>query len=122
MKESIQSINAAIEKFSLQKRALESCKKALSNFYLEEVKEGDSSLYGWELEEVILCFDKCSLTIKHEFWEFPFFDTQIGLYVKDDSGVMLRDLDPIGKYHLYTDMDGNDYDDSLVIEVYKSDM
>lgn len=117
--EHISGLLALIEHFCLKERALEGCKKALINCDEDYRESCMSQLSDWAIDEIILCFDKCMVTLEHELIEYPYFDTQIGLYIKDDSGVMLRDLNDIGKYHLYTTLQGDDFDDCLIINVVK---
>ncbi len=105
---------------ALQDRAIESCQQSLQNCMLEERELGLQALGGWSLEEIELHFEKCSLVFSHKQIEYPFIDTQIGLYIKDVDGGWSDRLISIGSYRLLTLLDGTIDDDYLVILTEKS--
>ena len=117
----IEKLIATTKDFDLVAEALRSCKRSLHNCAEEDSDVGETPLSGWEMDEIVLNFDKSVVVLEHSFWEFPYFDTQIGLYVKDDSGAFLNDLDRIGSYNYYTLIDGECFDDSLVISLGKNE-
>ena len=43
----------------------------------------------------------------------PFVRTEIGIYIKDKANVWVRGLEPVGKYVLETNLEGEDIDDWL---------
>jgi hypothetical protein len=96
--------------------AVAACREALLNCAVEERELGLQELGGWSIEEIELHFDKCSVVFSHGVLNHPYIDTQIGLYIKDDGGVVFRNLNPIGTYRLITMLDGEINDDYLVID------
>jgi hypothetical protein len=99
----------------LRNTALAGCRESLQNCAVEEQALGLPVLSGWAIEEIELHFDRCLAVFSSALLNYPFLDTQIGLYVKDESGA----LRPIGRYRLITRLDGDIIDDYLVIDVEK---
>ncbi len=87
--------------------------------FLENSIEDDKRLRligRWQLSDIQLRFDKQSLVFKNDILDYPYVDTQIGLYVADDSKAWFRDLIPIGTYRLITALDGEVVNDYLQME------
>ncbi len=87
--------------------------------FLENSMEEDEKLGltgRWQLSDIQLIFDKQSLVFKSDTLDYPYVDTQIGLYIPDDRKVWFRDLMPIGTYRLITALDGEVMDDYLQMD------
>ena len=70
----------------------------------------------WQLGDIQLRFDKQSLVFKSDTIDYPYVDTQIGLYVTADSKSWFWDLIPVGTYRLITALDGEVMDDYLELD------
>jgi hypothetical protein len=97
---------------NLRDRALE--------VYREHLREGaGDGLGGWSAEEIEVHFHHCSLAFDHGVLSYPFVDTRLGLYVRDDTGLFFDGLRPIRYFRLITHLDGTVDDTYFVIETNK---
>jgi uncharacterized protein YggL (DUF469 family) len=120
--ETLDFLNDWTKDNKLIETALESCGEALKNCVQEEEELGIVPLNGYSIDEIQLHFEKASLVYKHGILDYPFIDTQIGLYVDAPAGIYFRDIDRIGYYRLITMLNGEVDDDYLVIDETKSDV
>ena len=107
-----------LQEWSQSSGLIEKAIEGASIFLVNSMQEDkELGLIGrWKLNDIQLYFDKQSLVFKHDVLDYPYIDTQIGLYVADDSKVWFRDLIPIGTYRLITALDGEVVDDYLEME------
>ncbi len=102
---------------SLIEKAIEGGKVSLENSIEEDKRLG---LIGRRhLSDIQLRFDKQSLVFKSDTIDYPYVDTQIGLYVAADRKGWFRDLIPVGTYRLITALDGEVMDDYLELDDYQ---
>jgi hypothetical protein len=103
-------------------RAIKLCHESIEACKKEDVKVRETPLNGFELAEIIPRFDKQSLVFSHDVLDYPYIETQIGLYIKDSLLGQFRNLIPIGTYRLITTLDGMVDDDYLEITETKADI
>jgi hypothetical protein len=101
--------------------ALASCRQALENYVRESEELGEVPLDGYSIDEIQFRLDKMSLVYNHGVLNYPFVDTQIGLYLDAPAGTHFRGIDPIGCYRLIITLDGQVDDDYLEIDEVASD-
>lgn len=104
------------EKHNLKKEALISCRVAMSNC----VADDPEGLGGFRIEEVRLEFVQQEMIFEHYFYNTPFVKTRIGLYKNEENEIYVRNLEPIGYYELDTDLEGESFDDWLIIDEEKN--
>jgi hypothetical protein len=95
---------------NLRQRAEASCQQWLRS----SAQEGD--LGELSLAEIQVVFERCALVFDHGILNYPFVETQLGLYVADPTGVYFRGLRPVGHYCLITLLDGTADDDYFVLD------
>jgi hypothetical protein len=103
------------QRHDLAQKATEGCWKVVHNLLVE----GDVDaklLHAWNVEKLEAHLDKHSFVFTHIWLNYAYVDTQIGLYVKDESGSFLDDLIPIGRFNLRTRLNGEYDDDSFILD------
>jgi hypothetical protein len=107
----VAAVAALAATHDLRRRAFDGCRGWM--------RQSAGDVRGWSPDEIELHFHACSLVFEHGLLSYPFLDTRLGLYVRDDSGVYLDDLRPVGHYRLITRLDGSADDDYFVIDTAK---
>jgi hypothetical protein len=87
------------DKFELKQNALESCLESMKNCINDNV----NGLGGFSIDELRLEFIEQNLVFEHYVYNVPFIKTKIGLYMKEENKIYVRNLKPIGYYELDTD-------------------
>lgn len=67
------------------------------------------------VNDVQIVFERTALVFEHGILNYPFVETQFGLYVPGSS-VWFQGLRPIGHYRFITRVDGTVDDDYLVLD------
>ena len=116
LEETARILESRLDMQRLIDEAIENCKVSLVNSAQDDLGVNEVPLKGWRLEQIQIRFHKQSLVFKHGVLSYPYIDTQIGLYVEDDSGVYLEGLKSIGHYRMITLLDGRADDDYLVLD------
>ena len=100
-----------VDQQALVSRAMASCKIFLDNDRNENGFAADPTklISEFSVEDIELRFDKQSFVFENRLLGYPYFDTQLGLYVQTSSGEL-----QIGHYRLITTVDGEASDDYLV--------
>ena len=126
IEEAVAALAALSTEQGLRERALALGREVLETTAADERQLDLPQLAGWSPEEIELRFERCALVFRHASIEYPFVDTQIGLFAKvdgaEDLGLDLEadGLTRIGSYRLITRLDGEVDDDYLEFEVEKA--
>jgi hypothetical protein len=102
-------------KYDLTNRATKNCWKAIHEL-LEENGSDAEMMKAWGVERFEIHLDRNSLVFEHDWYETPWVDTKVGIYVRDDDSCWLRGLIPLGYYSLETTLDGVVRDDWFVLK------
>lgn len=120
MKTDLQKLTQTLDDFclkhSLKEEAERHCRVAMTNC----IEDDNNGLGGFSLDEIKLDFVKHELVFRHYLHGTPFVKTEIGLYKTEPDEVYIRDHEPIGYYQLDTDLNGEHFDDWLIIDEEKN--
>lgn len=101
---------------NLKQKAKEMCLLCMTN----ALKDDPKTLGGFNLEEIRLNFVEHELIFDHSFYNTPFVKTQIGLYKTESNDIYVGGYERIGAYFLDTDINGEHFDDWLLVEEEKN--
>lgn len=107
------------KKNNLQQKALKSCQVAMLNCIEDDI-DGLGGLGGFKIEEIRLEFIRQEVIFEHYSNNTPFVKTRIGLYKNIENDIYFRNLEPVGYYELDTNLDGESFDDWLIIDKEKN--
>jgi hypothetical protein len=97
--------------------AIKGCGDCIDN----QLKENEQTvLGGYVKEELKLAFNHQELVFKDYIRPDIIIQTQIGIYIDDPKGIWLRNLQPVGRYILETNEQGEPVDDWLLMEEEKN--
>ena len=103
-------------KYNLKVEAMRLCKVAMSNC----LEDDPSGLGDFGINEIMLDFSKHTLIFEHYLYKSPFVKTEIGLYKTEINEVYMKNHEPIGYYQLDTNLNGEHFDDWLIIDEEKN--
>ncbi len=107
---------AALQAWSSQhnliEEAIAGAKIFLHNNEQDEATIGLQPVFDYR--QIIFEMDKQSLVFQGSL-PYPYVDTRIGLFLRNEDGVYYRGLEPVGHYRLITAANGEAVDDYLII-------
>lgn len=115
MKDIQKQLAEFVQKYNLKEEAIKLCRIAMTNCVEEDIV----GLRGFRIEEIRLEFVRHELVFEHYFYNTPFIKTRIGLYKKKENEAWIRNLEPIGSYDLWTNLNGDAIDDFLIVDAEK---
>ncbi|MBL7817080.1 MAG: hypothetical protein JNL70_18805 [Saprospiraceae bacterium] len=110
-----QTLKEFSEKYKLKQEAIDSCMKAMEHC----IADDSDGLGGFSIDEIRLEFMQHDLIFEHYLYNIIFVKTKIGLYQNKENPDYVKRLKPIGYYELDTNMEGDSFDDWLIIDVKK---
>src|SRR5688572_3885233 len=122
----LKDIQKSLTDFSTQFDLVEQAKKSCAKVILDLIDEDNGNLEkttgGFEPSELIYEFNNQALIFNSYLTDTPFVRTEIGIYIKDTANVWVRRLEPVGKYVLETNLEGEDIDDWLDFDKTKKEI
>ena len=103
-------------------QAKKSCAKVIPDLIAEDNGSLEKTTRGFEPSELIYEFNNQALIFNSYLTDTPSVRTQIGIYIKDKGNVWVRGLEPVGKYVLETNLEGEDIDDWLDFDKTKKEV
>lgn len=120
MKTDLTSIPQILDDFVLQynlkDEAVRRCMVAMTNC----LEDDPAGLSGFGLNEIKFDFKSHTFIFEHHFYPTPFIKTEIGIYKTVVDEIYVGNHEPIGYYQLDTDLEGNHFDDWLIINEEKN--
>ena len=122
----LNDIQKTLTDFSTQLDLVDQAKKSCAKVILDLIAEDNGNLErttrGFEPSELIYEFNHQALIFNSYLSDTPFVRTEIGIYIKDKANVWVRGLEPVGKYVLETNLEGEDIDDWLDFDKTKKEV
>lgn len=103
------TLNDLSARFDLVNQATKSSESIIINLS----REGKDKLGGFESSELICEFKCQKLVFNSHLRQEPFISTEVGIYIKDEDGIWVGGLKPVGTYELETNLKGEHIDDWL---------
>lgn len=120
MKTDLKNISQILDDFVLQynlkDEAVRRCMVAMTNC----LEDDPAGLSGFGLNEIKLDFKSHTFIFEHNFFPTPFIKTEIRLFKTVVDEIYVGNHEPIGYYQLDTDLEGNHFDDWLIINEEKN--
>ena len=122
----LNDIQKTLTDFSTQLDLVDQAKKSCAKVILDLIAEDNGNLEkttrGFEPSELIYEFNNQALIFNSYLTDAPFVRTEIGIYIMDKANVWVRGLEPVGKYVLETNLEGENIDDWLDFDKTKKEV
>jgi len=122
----LKDIKKTLSDFSTQLDLVDQAKKSCAKIILDSIAKDNGNLEkttgGFEPSELIYEFNNQAFIFNSYLTDIPFVRTEIGIYIRDTANVWVRRLEPVGKYVLETNLDGENIDDWVDFDKTKKEV